>query len=73
MKYFWNKATGINADIERHREKRKDFIKQIEEIENKEIKSEMDLACLRVYQDFRCSVEQSLAEVLNKLGRRKRK
>lgn len=73
MKYFQNNATGLNADIERHRNKREELIKRIEEIENKEIKSEMDLACLRVYQDFRCSVEQSLAEVLNKLGRRKRK
>lgn len=71
MKYFRNKATGINADIERHREKRKDFIKQIEEIENKEIKSEMDIQLLKMYKDFLYKVEQSLAEVLTKLGRKK--
>jgi hypothetical protein len=33
MKYFWNKAKGLNADIERHRAKEQELEAKIAELE----------------------------------------
>ena len=69
MKFFWNKATGLNADIQRHREKEKELVAKIAELEGKE--DPMSIASLRVYRNFLCQLQQSKADVVTKIGKQK--
>ena len=68
MKFFWNKATGLNADIQRHREKEKELVAKIAELEGKE--DPMSIASLRVYRNFLCQLQQSKADVVTKIGKK---
>jgi predicted secreted Zn-dependent protease len=68
MKFFWDKAKGLNADIERHREKEKELVAKIAELEGQD--DEMSIASLRVYRNFLCQLQQSKADVVTKIGKK---
>jgi len=68
MKFFWDKAKGLNADIERHREKEKELVAKIAELEGKD--DEMSIASLRVIRHFLCQLQQSKADVVTKIGKK---
>ena len=69
MKFFWDKAKGLNADVERHRAKEAELDARIAELEAKD--DPMSIAALRVYRRFRAQLLQSKAEVVTKIGKRK--
>lgn len=66
MKFFWNKATGVNADIARHRAKEKELLLDIAALEGD---VEMHKARLRVYYNMLRILQQSKADVVAKIGR----
>jgi hypothetical protein len=68
MKYFWDKAKGLNADIERHRAKEKELESKIAELEGKE--DPMSIAALRVYRRFLYQLQVSKVEVVSKIGKK---
>ena len=68
MKFFWNKAKGLNADIERHREKEKELEARIAELEGKE--DPMSIAALRTYRRFLYQLHLSKANVVSKIGKK---
>ena len=68
MKYFWNKAKGLNADIERHRAKEQELEARIAELEGKE--DPMSIAALRTYRRFLYQLQVSKANVVSKIGRK---
>lgn len=70
MKYFWNKASGVNADIERHRAKEKELEAKIAELEGKE--DPMSIASLRTYRRFLGQLQYSKMEVVTKIGKKKK-
>jgi len=71
MNFFWNKVTGLNTDIERHRAEEKELLAKISDLEQKQ--DPMSIASLRVYRRFLTQLQQSKAEVVNKLGKKKNK
>ena len=71
MKWFHKDATGLNADIDRHRAEEADLIARIEKLEGIANPTEMDLRALRVYRGFLSTLQQSKAEVVNKIGKKK--
>jgi hypothetical protein len=68
MKYFWNKAKGLNADIERHRAKEQELEAKIAELEGKE--DPMSIAAMRTYRRFLYQLQVSKANVVSKIGRK---
>ena len=68
MKYFCNKAKGLNADIERHRAKEKELESIIAELEGKT--DDMSITALRVYRNFLYQLQLSKAEVVSKIGKK---
>jgi hypothetical protein len=68
MKYFWNKAKGLNADIERHRAKEQELEAKIAELEGKQ--DPMSIAALRTYRRFLYQLQVSKANVVSKIGRK---
>lgn len=71
MKYFWQNATGLKADVERHRAKERELDAKIAELETLAEPSEMDLAVLRTYRSIRSRLLESKAEVVDKIGKQK--
>ena len=69
MKWFWQDAKGVKADVERHRAKEAELDARIAELEGKD--DPMSIAALRVYRRFRVQLLQSKAEVVSKIGKRK--
>jgi hypothetical protein len=69
MKYFWNKAKGLNADIERHRAKEQELEAKIAELEGKE--DPMSIAALRTYRRFLYQLQVSKANVVSMIGKQK--
>jgi hypothetical protein len=69
MKFFWNKAKGLNADIERHRAKEQELEAKIAELEGKE--DPMSIAALRTYRRFLYQLQASKANVVSKIGKQK--
>jgi hypothetical protein len=69
MKYFWNDAKGLKADVERHRAKEAELDARIAELEAKD--DPMSIAALRVYRRFRAQLLQSKADVVTKIGKSK--
>jgi hypothetical protein len=69
MKFFWDKANGLKADVERHRAKEAEFDARIAELETKD--DPMSIAALRVYRRFRAQLQQSKAEIVSKIGKQK--
>ena len=68
--YFWTKAAGVNADIERHREKEQELQARMDELEAKPVKTERDLIAIRTWQNFMCQLQASKAEAVDRLGRK---
>ena len=68
MKFFWDKAKGLNADIERHREKEKELEARIAELEGKE--DPMSVASLRAYRRFLYQLHVSKANVVAQIGKK---
>ncbi len=69
MKWFWQDAKGLKADVERHRAKEAELDARIAELEGKN--DPMSVAALRTYRRFRAQLLQSKAEVVDKIGKRK--
>jgi hypothetical protein len=68
MKWFWQDAKGVKADVERHRAKERELDAKIAELEGKD--DPMSIAALRTYRRFRAQLLQSKAEVVDKIGKR---
>jgi hypothetical protein len=69
MKFFWNDAKGLKADVERHRAKEAEIDARIAELEARP-DDPMAVAALRVYRRFRAQLLQSKADVVDKIGKR---
>lgn len=69
--FFWSKAKGLNADIERHRAKEKEFKEKIAELESMDQLDPMTAASLRAYRRFLYQLELSKCEVVDKIGKNK--
>ena len=70
MKWFWQDAKGLKADVDRHRAKEAELDARIAELEARP-DDPMAVAALRVYRRFRAQLLQSKAEVVTKIGKRK--
>ena len=68
MKYFWNKAKGLKADVERHRTKEQELEAMIAELEGET--DPMSIAALRTYRRFLYQLHLSKAEVVTKIGKK---
>ncbi len=68
-RFFWQDAKGLKADVERHRAKEKELQDRIQELEAKD--DPMSIAALRVYRRFLGQLQQSKADVVSKIGKRK--
>ena len=68
MKYFWNKAKGLNADVERHRAKQQELEAKIAELEG--LEDPMSIAALRTYRRFLYQLQVSKATIVSKIGRK---
>jgi hypothetical protein len=68
MKFFWNDAKGLKADVERHRAKEKEYTDKIAELEGSE--DPMSIAALRVYRRHLNMLQQSKADTVSKIGGR---
>jgi len=68
MKFFWNKAKGLNADVERQRAKKQELEAKIAELEGKQ--DPMSIAALRTYRRFLYQLQSSKADVVSKIGRK---
>ena len=71
MKWFWQDAKGLKADVNRHRAKEAELDARIAEMEARGPDDAMAVAALRVYRRFRAQLLQSKAEVVSKIGKRK--
>lgn len=75
--YFWNppgQKIGLNADLERHRKQEAELQARIDQAEKDLLadpKDKMAQAALRVYRHSLALLQQSKAEVVNKIGRNK--
>ena len=68
--YFWEKANGVNADLERHRVHEAELRERIAALEDKD--DPMSQAALRTYRHFLNLLLASKAQVLEQLGRKKK-
>jgi hypothetical protein len=69
MKFFWQDAKGVKADVERHRAKEKEYMDKIALLEGKE--DPMSIAALRVYRRHLNMLQQSKAGAVDKIGKKK--
>ena len=68
MKYFWNKAKGLKADVDRHRAKEQELEASIAALEGSN--DPMDQAALRTYRHLLHQLHLSKVEVVTKIGRK---
>jgi hypothetical protein len=68
MKYFWNKAKGLKADVERHRAKEQELEATIAALEGSN--DPVDHAELRVYRHMLHQLHLSKVEVVTKIGKK---
>lgn len=71
MKWFWQDAKGLKADVERHRAEEAKLDARIAELEAIKEPNPMEIASLRAYRRFRAQLLQSKADVVSKIGKRK--
>ena len=69
MKFFWKDATGLKADVNRHRAEEASLNAKIAELEAIKEPSIMDTTALRIYRGFLAQLQQSKAEVVSRIGR----
>lgn len=67
-KFFWKPASGVNADIERHRNQEAEILGKIALYEGKTDKR--SLGILATYRNFLYQLELSKAEVVSKIGKK---
>jgi len=65
--YFFKPASGLNADIERHRQKEQELLYKIKSIDTSDA---MGMACYRAYNQMLSHLEESKARLVSKLGRK---
>lgn len=74
MSYFWDDPRkprpGLKKDVERHRAKRDELDRRIEELEGQE-QTPMTSAAVRTYRHLRAQLLQSLANVADRIGRKR--
>ena len=70
-KFFWTKASGLNADIDRHRKQEAELAARIADLETQDQSDPMVEAALRTLRHFMCQLQQSKADVVDKIGRAK--
>lgn len=68
MKFFYKATTGLNADIERHREKELELMQKIAELELKD--DPMSVRSLAAYRKFLHQLQTSKADVVSKIGKK---
>jgi hypothetical protein len=71
QKYFWKDTDGLKSDIERHRNEESELISKIDMIESLSSPDTWELARLRIYRNLLILLQQSKAEVVTKIGRKK--
>ena len=69
-KYFWKKAKGLNADLERHRAEELKLTTKIAELEAGE-QTEWTDGYLRTYRNFLYQLELSKVEIVTLIGKKK--
>lgn len=70
--YFWRpKPIGLNANIKQHMKEQGKLERKIEELENIEHPTEMEIRTLRTYRHFLTQLLQSKADIVSKLGKNK--
>jgi hypothetical protein len=69
MKFFWQDVKGVKAEIERHRAKEKEYMDKIAELEGKE--DPISIASLRVYRRHLNLLQNSKANIVIKIGKKK--
>lgn len=70
MKWFCKDATGLKADIERHREEERKIKSRIEELEGKD--DEMSKRSLVVYQKMLLKLQAAKEELTQLIGKGKK-
>lgn len=70
MKYFFGKAPGLKADINRHRQAERNLQERIAALEAKPVLDRMDEICLNTYRHLAYQLEVSKAEVTAKIGKK---
>lgn len=65
VKYFWQEAAGLNADIERHREEETELREKLRKAE--EIKDDVRI---RIYTGMLGILLQSKAELTSQIGKK---
>ena len=70
MKWFCKDATGLKADIERHREEERMIKSRIEELEGKD--DEMSKQYLVVYQKMLLHIQTAKEELTQLIGKGKK-
>ena len=70
MKWFCKDATGLKADIERHREEERKIKSRIEELEGKD--DEMSKRYLVVYQKMLLHIQTAKDELTQLIGKGKK-
>ena len=68
MNYFYEKASGLNSDIKRHREEEERLIALIDKLEADGNKD--NSAFIKTYRNSLLVLQQSKAELLTQLGRK---
>ena len=69
MKWFWKEATGLKADIERHREEERKIQSKIDELEGKD--DDLSKRSLMAYRRFLVQIQTAKDEVTQKIGKGK--
>ena len=71
MTYFYKPATGLKADINRHREEAQELQRKIDDLEAIDNKSKSNKAALILYRHFLYLLNLSKAEAVSKIGKNK--
>jgi hypothetical protein len=70
MTYFYKPASGLQADVDRHRAKELDLRDCISKLEAVETKTEFDDRVLETYKYLLDRLLTSKGDVVNKIGRK---
>lgn len=67
-KFFHNKATGLNADINRHKRIQRELEEKISCLENAGELTKSEKLKLNIYKQFLCQLMDSSDQVTSKIG-----
>ena len=72
-KFFYNNATGLKADVERHRKQEQELEEKIAKLEAipLEERNQFTESYIRTYRHFLYQLHVSKAEVVSKIGKSK--